>query len=345
MENRERLENRADKRRRKSAKWWNYSFPLHKEFYNLPKIFCSRRSSQNTFCLDEDFEYLSFSNMTVTFATNEKLNIKYILALLNSKLLNFRYKTIGKQTGGGIFEYFPNSVGKLPITEIPLEDQKPFIELVDQIINLKEQKYDLIRLFRNLIKNTGQNKSFKPLKYYIDLKNAKDYTINMAKTEKLIAEDKKAKPREYKVREDENFLVINVIYDDGSDKDVIKLYFEDGTLREFFHLAIFLAVDGKTKAYRTEKEVLDTLLNDIKIPRGTENKKKDVENIRMIMKTLEDEYNKMLQDNYRDSSIQELNLENINRNVKEIDHNIDQMVYGLYGLTDEEIRIVEESLK
>lgn len=31
--------------------------------------------------------------------------------------------------------------------------------------------------------------------------------------------------------------------------------------------------------------------------------------------------------------------------VKEYEHQIDQLVYELYGLTDEEIRIVESSIK
>ncbi len=56
---------------------------MPKEYYNLPKLFCSRRNSINEFSYDEGFKYLSFSNMTVIFDTNEDYNLKYILALLN----------------------------------------------------------------------------------------------------------------------------------------------------------------------------------------------------------------------------------------------------------------------
>jgi len=35
----------------------------------------------------------------------------------------------------------------------------------------------------------------------------------------------------------------------------------------------------------------------------------------------------------------------IQRQIKETDKQIDQLVYDLYGLTDEEIRIVEEAMK
>ena len=139
IENEDILKNRADKKRRPTAKWWNYTFAMHKEYYHFPKLFCSRRSFDNIFCYDSSFDYLSFSNMTVIFDNNPNLSIKYILALLNSKLLSFRYKSIGKQTGGGSFEYFPNGISKLPIAVISPSSQLTFIALVDKIITLKSE--------------------------------------------------------------------------------------------------------------------------------------------------------------------------------------------------------------
>jgi len=135
----DKLKNRADKKRRKTALWWNYTFPLHKEYYGLPKIFCSYRAKENIFTLDEKFEYMGLTNTTVIFENNEDINLKYLLSLLNSKLLTFRYKSVGKQTGGGIYEYFPNGVSKLPIPKISLNDQDPFIDLADEMIKLKKK--------------------------------------------------------------------------------------------------------------------------------------------------------------------------------------------------------------
>ncbi len=102
----EELSERADKKRRATAKWWNYTFAMHREHNNLNKIWCSYRAKDNTFVFDDTNEYLGLTNTTVIFGTNPKLNLKYVLALLNSKLLNFRYKRIGKQTGSGVYEYF-----------------------------------------------------------------------------------------------------------------------------------------------------------------------------------------------------------------------------------------------
>jgi len=111
---------------------------MHKEYYHLNKIWCSYRSKDNAFVYDDTKEYIGLTNTTVIFDTNKDINLKYVLALLNSQLFRFRYTSIGKQTGGGIFEYVPNAVGKFPIKAISQDRQKPFIELVDTMHTLQE---------------------------------------------------------------------------------------------------------------------------------------------------------------------------------------------------------------
>jgi hypothetical protein len=119
---------------------------MHKGFYDLPKIWCSYRSKHNAFVLDETNDYIGLTNTTVIFGTNQSLSLKYLLALLNSRLLNFRYRSIGKQTGSGVFEYFANGVGKLPIPVLDLspktdkDKHDKFVSLVDQMLILKKKE-------------------------------------------------------------------------------------------------------------------------------------------------------------------------------------------------------------
>ena len=138
--NKKKLISRADKKRRETALWWNYTFSLHKEYYYLPKIWCSYRAKNNAFILDETSDYIGLTNTTVIFGTNKEYSIKYILALLNSQLLTFRYKSIGKQTGNGIFEYFANGIGKLPIVKADEKTQNNIILLVDKMLELKQKE-------------------------------------------------------------------------------------------------------------------------------------------------------------------------------------------------------------
>ena len=118
--------------------WWRYSRPMHKEYYHLDKIWCSYRSKSNMFALDESADYIGLTNTTVIFDTNKDIGLKYLLALLNSRVLSFRYKSIGKQTGSGVFEYFENGVGKLPIPTATPAEQQPIIDLVDRILAAKK---------------------------------------------------------------------------------------------------------------------------------------------------------------------------------------------------------------
>ena len=119
--------------------WWKFNRALHKEFYDKQRIFTNYRNTTNEFALDENKEFIGFTNTTVIFDTNEELNIKYLLALLNSKVLTFRYQSIGKQTGGGSYEYFENGISKLPIPKISYDNQQPIIELTDKMIELNKK--------------------------------------------------------------------------------------------------------------------------------------------------------------------------------------------------------------
>ena len=139
-DNKKVLSNRADKKRRPTALWWNYTFAMHKEYYHLSKIWCSYRGKENAFVLDETNDYVGLTNTTVVFGTSSAYSLKYLLALLNSRLLTFRYKSIGKQTGNGVFEYFANGIGKLPIPEVDKRTQDKLILLVDKMLELKQKE-------------------------------------------------------------------------------------------------------------------------------------------------------------------------------------------------------------
>ena len=138
LNNKDFLENRADKKRRKTAKWWNYTFPMHKEYYEYDKLWCSYRARTNEFVFDDTKNFIGLTNTTVIFGNNEKYNLKYILSLLNSKLLCFRYKSIGKQTGGGLFEYFENQISRLPIPNATEEQQNSLSEKAERMIELNK---------------------------------------------------------------------------------------------------------------------------------------------------------------------------------------------------------------
>ncbi|MEM4271435.1 MAG: N-6 DNA methylase, partial [Candidatus Pacearchaeota archaeon] len=130
---------------RGDCEWWKYTWPLHKQWYGKQKIISPFMSQRNRFMIDEKNEYLSLTDTTVLFENEQAEDFKYILALLNSKLLTFRFRRIGKLKSGGIYEYVDNSVSKLPIKRIDFQNKKEkeihdkLVKYVDSLISFKKE--------------------------------------------------------------------------------------------------------------------------------------------------------------------------------------------------------------
>jgi hypothetical protein len=102
---------------RGNCRWWQYTWPLHKEYYGaVHRIICPYRSSVNRFAFDSRDEFISLDDTTVVFVERESAISVYTLeALLNSRLLTFRYRGIGKLTAQNSWEYFDYGLARLPI--------------------------------------------------------------------------------------------------------------------------------------------------------------------------------------------------------------------------------------
>ena len=62
----------------------------------------------------------------------------FLLAALNSTLLDWYFRLIGVERDGGYFEYKPMFIERLPIPKISAAEQRPFIRLVNDILKAKE---------------------------------------------------------------------------------------------------------------------------------------------------------------------------------------------------------------
>ncbi len=131
---------------RGDCEWWKFTWPLHEEHYGRKRIICPYLATFNRFALDEQGEFLSLTDTTVLFENRQPESLLYLLGVLNSKLLTFRFRSIGKLKSGGIFEYFWNSISKLPIRRInftnPAEKSAHdrMVSLVEQMLALHKAK-------------------------------------------------------------------------------------------------------------------------------------------------------------------------------------------------------------
>ena len=94
-------------------------------------------------CVFDEGEYIAGKSTTIVLE-NGRMNLKYALALLNSKLVSFWFRICYRSLAleGGYLRIGPNEIKTIPIPEVTLEQQTPIIELVDQILAAKAPDSD-----------------------------------------------------------------------------------------------------------------------------------------------------------------------------------------------------------
>jgi len=132
--------------------WWdlhqirmkdkNKTGEIKKMIFDGPKIVAPQRSKTNTFGYNEISWYASTDVYFITAKENSEIELKYILALLNSKLCYQWLYHRGKRKGE-MLELYQKPLSEIPIKKISPEAQKPFIDLVDEILEITSAKdYD-----------------------------------------------------------------------------------------------------------------------------------------------------------------------------------------------------------
>lgn len=103
------------------------------EDFEKPKIIWGEISDEPKFAYDDENYY---AEATTFLMTGE--NLKYLLAILNSKVSEWYFKQIGTTTGMGTNRWKKYKIELLPIKKASKADQKQIEKLVDEIITLKK---------------------------------------------------------------------------------------------------------------------------------------------------------------------------------------------------------------
>jgi len=85
-------------------------------------------------------KFICMNNLhVITQIETNKLSLKYLLALVNSKLMDFYHFLLNPEKGEALAEVKKENLEKLPIKEISAKEQKPFIKLVEKILTQKKE--------------------------------------------------------------------------------------------------------------------------------------------------------------------------------------------------------------
>jgi hypothetical protein len=115
---------------------WDYEVIHH------PKILLRQTADNLIGTIDVD-NYYHLNNVH-SFTSKQKngVELEYILAILNSKLMNYFYQKTTLETGRAMAQTDIETVESLPIRLSGINQKKNIISLVDQILTLKKQNKD-----------------------------------------------------------------------------------------------------------------------------------------------------------------------------------------------------------
>jgi hypothetical protein len=118
----------------KLGKWW-VVFATRKNIpFNSAKIVVPQRSQLNSFGYNEIPWYASADVYFIT-EKDKSICLKYVLALLNSKLYYLWLYHRGKRKGE-MLELYQKPLSEIPIKKTSENEQKSFIEIVDKILSI-----------------------------------------------------------------------------------------------------------------------------------------------------------------------------------------------------------------
>ena len=117
--------------------WTNLRNCAFLDLFDKEKIVWPLTADKWAFALDKDKHYLTSGGF---FMVSSKYSLKVILAILNSKLMEYYFSFIGVMTAGGAYTLKKATIECLPI-RFP-KNNKPFEKLVNKIITKKENGED-----------------------------------------------------------------------------------------------------------------------------------------------------------------------------------------------------------
>jgi len=125
----------------KKGYYYLISYCRNKDVFEGPKIVCPQRSPKNKFAYTDKPWYGASDVYFISQKENSKINLKYLLAILNSNLIYFWLYNKG-QRKGEILQLFKEPLSEIPIKIAENKIQNSIIKISENIISLKLKNKD-----------------------------------------------------------------------------------------------------------------------------------------------------------------------------------------------------------
>ncbi len=144
QENKAYLEKR-ERSRMKGRNWYAYIYPKNLELMRQSKILVPDIANRASFAFDSKGEFAFTSGYGITLKSTVQEAPEYVLALVNSRVLDFYLKRVSTTLRGGFLRYFAQFVEQLPVKAIDFSDSTDksrhdhIVSLVERMLAAKEE--------------------------------------------------------------------------------------------------------------------------------------------------------------------------------------------------------------
>ncbi|MHA1581984.1 MAG: Eco57I restriction-modification methylase domain-containing protein [Candidatus Baldrarchaeia archaeon] len=350
LDNRKLLEEREEGKWRGVPNWYAYGRRQNLEQFEQPKIMTQVLASRSSFALDDVGVYYfvgggNAGGYGIVLKHSKNLSLSFICGLLNSSLLDWNLKKISTRFRGGFYSYARRYLERLPI-KIPETDKEKAIaktieKLVKRICNLKRVRYILLDIWyewSTKLKNSEIS--------LLDILIQDKENMQAGKFEKCWVSKVSFFPEDnqeimnkqfykFKVRGKVQVPILEIygVNEDNEEELVYQIEFNEKNLMLHVYFSILRLLESRRKV-----KSLSDLLKKTMIPII---KPDAVKNTANIMKKVEMEFKKLL----KGEKTLTYDLVAIDNEIEDIEAQIDAYVFKLYGLNEEEVKTVFDSLK
>ncbi len=120
--------------------------------FNSEKLILQRIGAELTVAYDNEGTYC-YNSTNMILQKDKNYNLKYLLCLLNSRLINYYYVNMFSMKSHLTVNVTQGYLSQIPIPKISPAEQKPFIEKADKMLKMNKEFYEKKEKFLKLIKH------------------------------------------------------------------------------------------------------------------------------------------------------------------------------------------------
>jgi type I restriction-modification system DNA methylase subunit len=199
--------------------------PRKREIFEVEEKIILRQTGAYPICMLDTEKHFTLDTVHNGLLINNEFNLKFLLSILNSKLLRFLYESQINEGGKVFAQVKIIYIDPLPIKKISLIEQQPFIEKADLMLSLNKELQDVSQKFqRTLEREFALQELPKKLQDWYSLPYG-DFIKELAKKKVTLTLSQKAEWEDYFIQEQKKAITLKTQMN-KTDKEIDNMVYE-----------------------------------------------------------------------------------------------------------------------